>query len=95
MTPRQMTLEEIDRIAFWHGVGVKDVLGRDRRKTPSAARRDCAQYFRRKGKSFLEISRILQRDHTTILYLVYGKEWKRRDGPKPLPRFAGESAGLI
>lgn len=73
MTPRQATLEEIDRIAFWHGVGVRDVIGRDQRRSPTAARRDCAHYFRAKGKSFSEIGRILERDHTSIVYLVNGK----------------------
>jgi chromosomal replication initiation ATPase DnaA len=76
VTPRETTLQEIDRIAFWHGVGVRDVIGQDRRKHPVAARRDCAHYFRGKGKGFLEIGRILKRDHTTIINLVYGKARK-------------------
>lgn len=82
MTPKEITNEQIDRIAVWHGVGLKDVLGKDRRPTPVAARRDVAIYFRHTGKSFPEIGRILQRDHTTVLNLVYGKGWKalsRRD----------------
>ena len=73
MTPREISMEEIDRIAFWHGVGVRDVIGHDRRKQPAAARRDCAHYFRAKGKSYPEIGRILHRDHTTVLNLVKGK----------------------
>jgi chromosomal replication initiation ATPase DnaA len=76
MTPRQITLEQMDRIAFWHGVGVRDVINHDRRKHPAAARRDCAHYFRGKGKSFPEIGRILERDHTTVVNLVYGKARK-------------------
>ena len=73
MTPREMTLQEIDRIAFWHGVGVRDVIGHDRHKHTASARRDCAHYFRAKGKSYPEIGRILQRDHTTVINLVKGK----------------------
>jgi chromosomal replication initiation ATPase DnaA len=96
MTPHELTLSQIDRIAFWHEVGIKDVLSKDRRLGPVAARRDVAVYYRHEGKTFQEIGRILGRDHTTVLNLVYGKGWKKRtDRNMTLPRRAGYSAGLI
>jgi chromosomal replication initiation ATPase DnaA len=76
MTPREKVLNEVDRIAFWHGVGIMDVMSHYRRRPVVAARRDCAVYLRSKGKSFPEIGRILQRDHTTVMNLFYGKGWK-------------------
>jgi chromosomal replication initiation ATPase DnaA len=92
MTPRERNYDQIDRIAFWHGVGVNDVIGHNRRRSPTAARRDCAHYFRAKGKSFPEIGLILQRDHTTVIYLVQGKA---RKATARLPKRFGYSAGLL
>ena len=75
MTPREITLDKIARIAVWHDVSVDDLLTRKGRECALVkARKDCAQYFMGTGKSLAETARILQRDHTTIRYYLYGKK---------------------
>lgn len=75
MTPRQITIAKIDRIAFWHGVSADDVLHRKGRECALVdARKDCARYFIRDGKRLCETARILKRDHTTIRYYLYGRQ---------------------
>lgn len=75
MTPREITLDKIARIAVWHDVSVDDLLTRKGRECALVqARKDCAQYFMATGKSLAETARILRRDHTTIRYYIHGKK---------------------
>lgn len=76
MTPREKNRDEIAKVAFWHGVSVDEVISRNRKPHLVAARRDCAVYLHNRGKSFLQIGRILERERTTVINLVWGKEWK-------------------
>lgn len=84
MTPREKTLLNIREIVDPLGVSVGEVLGRCRTPHVVAARRAVAIHYRNAGRSFPEIGRIIGRDHTSVMNLVYGKSWKyqsrREDG---------------
>jgi len=74
MTPRERNLADIGLIALRHGLTRHDIL---RRRGPQGivtqARKACAEHFIRQGKSLCETARILDRDHTTIRYYLYGR----------------------
>lgn len=82
MTPRERNIAQIDRIAFWHGLDHRDILLRWAHRGRGAvmidAKRDCAQYFMRKGKSLAETARIMDRDHTTVSYYLNGKKSRKQ-----------------
>lgn len=87
MTPREQSIAIIREIALEYGVSVVCILGRDRTRRVSAARRCAYATIRsRKGISYPAIGRIFGRDHTTVIYGV------RKHGSVGI---AGASAGLI
>ncbi len=73
MTPRERNLADIGLIALRHGLTRHDVLGRSRKPIAVAVRRECAEHFVAKGKGWSEIGRIMQRDHSSVRYLVHGR----------------------
>lgn len=60
----------IGHVAARSGIPEKDILSRARRRSTSAARRRAARIFWRLGYSSTDIGFALNRDHSTILYLV-------------------------
>ena len=96
MTPREKTLANIREIVAPHGVSVGEVLSRSRTPHIVAARRAVAIHYRNAGRSFPEIGRIIGRDHTSVMNLVYGKSWKymsrREDG---LPQECMSNRGAV
>ena len=70
MTPRERTHAAINEIAQEHGYTVEDILGPSRLKRLVAVRRLCILMFRDRGFSTLEIGRIMNRCHTTIVHAL-------------------------
>jgi chromosomal replication initiation ATPase DnaA len=70
MTPREKNLTIIDYIASGTEFTRDDILGR--RKFPDlvAVRRNCVMAFRNMGYSTLQIGRIMNRDHSTIVHAI-------------------------
>jgi chromosomal replication initiation ATPase DnaA len=68
-TPREESHYQIGLIAKWHSVTLEDILGDSRERYIVNARAECAIHFKAQGKSYPEIGRILNRDHTSIAYL--------------------------
>jgi Bacterial dnaA protein helix-turn-helix len=77
MTPRERSMSEIGLIALRHGLTRWDILNHSRKRKVVDARRDVVLHFRAKGRSFPEIGRLIDRHHTTVMSLAYGREWKR------------------
>ena len=70
MTPRERTHAEIDAIAQEHGYTVEDILGPSRLKRLVAVRRLCILMLRDRAFSTVEIGRIMNRCHTTIVHAL-------------------------
>ena len=72
-TPRERNMADIGLIALKHGFQRGDIFSKTRNKRLTAARRECAQFFRDQGKSYPEIGRIMDRHHSSIISLIGGK----------------------
>ena len=89
MTPKERNLADIGLIALRHGLTRFDILGRGRTRKVVRARQDCVFMFYNKGFSLTSIGRIMDRNHTTIMFSL--GQYKKRTNPG----IPGASAGLI
>jgi len=62
-----------------YGVGLDEVLGRDRRRRVSVVRGKVVAAWRRWGFTVSEIGRWLGRHHTSVLHMVRMAEWREED----------------
>jgi len=62
-----------------HGVGLDEVLGRDRHRRVSVVRGKVVAAWRREGYGLSEIGRWLGRHHTSVLHMLRMTEWREED----------------
>lgn len=74
MTPREMTLQEIDAIVADHGFTHREILQRwgqgGRNPRLLEARKHCAAHLMMNGRTLTQTARAMNRDHTTIRYYL-------------------------
>ena len=74
MTPREMTLLEIDRIVADLGYSHREILQRwgygGRCPKLLEARKHCAATLMQNGRTLTETARAMARDHSTIRYYL-------------------------
>ena len=70
------------RVAAYFGCRVRSLIIHDRHKAAAGARHVAAWLLRRRERSFPEIGRLLQRDHTTIMSACNKVEAEIRKGSK-------------
>lgn len=68
MTPREKNMVEIRQIAHNYGYTVEDILGPSRNRHLVIVRRECVAMLRAKGLSTVQIGKIMDRDHSTIVH---------------------------
>ena len=104
LTPREVTLVEIQSIATKHEVTLSEIFGKSRRRKIICARNEAIRYVWNKYHprwSSVEIGRFFGKDHSTILYAAGRLSQRRpaewvltRDKTAPAPE--NESAlGLV
>lgn len=69
-TPYERAMDEIGLIALRHGITRDDILSRKKSRHIVEARNHCFWHFRQSGKSYPQIGRFFNRDHTTVLHGV-------------------------
>ena len=60
----------LDEICRQHHVSREEITGRNRTRSVSLARHDLWQRLRELGFSYVEIGRLFERNHTTVLHGV-------------------------
>jgi DNA-binding CsgD family transcriptional regulator len=74
MTPREMTLQEIDAIVADYGFTHREILQRwgqgGRNPKLLAARKQCAVRLMMNGLTLTQTARAMDRDHSTIRYYL-------------------------
>lgn len=68
MTPREQFQAILGEVAFDHMVGEREILGTGKTKEVSRARQAFYLRLLEAGRTCSEIARLLNRDHTTVLY---------------------------
>lgn len=68
MTPREKNLADIGEIAESYGFTVDDIIGKRKYKMLMKARRECVAMLRAKKLTTLQIGKIMNRDHSTIVH---------------------------
>ncbi len=71
--PRTREEEIIHEVAYAHGVAPEDMRGPVRTRTLHAARLDAYTQLHDMGRSWNEVARLFNRDHTTIMAAMKGK----------------------
>lgn len=69
MTPRQKTMQDVEAVARIYRVKADEVMSHSRRDRAVKARQAVMwmlRYFR--GWSYMEIGRLMNRDHSTVVY---------------------------
>lgn len=74
LTPRERNLADIGLIALRFNLTRHDILQRRGRKPRlTDARIAVAKHFLGKGKTLCETARIMERNHTTVRYYLFGR----------------------
>jgi chromosomal replication initiation ATPase DnaA len=84
----------IVQIAEQHGCTVADVRSYSKEPHHVDARRACYLWLREQGWSLVRIARLFDRDHTSVLHLVRGREWARQKWQQIKAGRKAKAAGL-
>lgn len=69
-TLEEIELEILARFAAQYNCTIPEMISTRHDKTAVAARVACAKYFRTLGATYVEIGRIMNRDHSGAWYLI-------------------------